>query len=525
VTSSARLTVTVLAGAAVALVVLVPVSAHTHAPSKYGGTLTVGLGSGEPDGLDPTLSRQFSNLEVYRTMCERLYDTDSKSRLVPQLAAALPVVSNDKLSYTIALRQGVSFNDGTPFNAQAVVTSLQRHVTLPGSSRASDLEPVESFTASGPYTVVIRLKALYTPLLARLPSFAYIMSPTQLAKLGDKFATNPVCVGPFMYDTRIAGDSITVIKSPYYYNQKAVYLDKIVFKVASDGAAAAAALKAGDLQALDSISATELPNLMQTSSLRVIQASGLGYQGVYVNIGNKNGVGNLPYSNVDTPLASSAKLRKAFEEAIDRTTLARVIFGGNVKPDCTPVSPANEQWYDASVKCTTYNPAAAKKLVAASGVPNPTVHLLTQNLTDQLRLAQFVQAQEAAVGINVVIDTADSATTLTRANAGNYDAYLNYWSGGSDPDGNIYQFVATSGVRNASGYSSPRLDLILENGRKATSTTARATLYHVAQEIILNDRPIIYLYSPIKFAGIRTNVTGVQLFANGVLRVAFGQLK
>jgi peptide/nickel transport system substrate-binding protein len=181
--------------------------------------------------------------------------------------------------------------------------------------------------------------------------------------------------------------------------------------------------------------------------------------------------------------------------------------------------------FDSSVKCTPYNPADARKLVAASGVSNPTVHLLVQNQTEQLRLAEFIQAEESAVGINVVIESNDSATALARAAAGNYDAFLNFWSGGSDPDGNIFQQLTSSGVRNYSGYSSARFDLVLNNGRKAIDDSARKTLYRVAQQILLEDRPIIFLYSPIRFAVTSANVTGAQLTGNTQLRVAFAQLK
>ena len=75
--------------------------------------------------------------------------TTRRSRIVPQLAAALPAISKDKLTYTIPLRQGIKFNDGTPLNAQAVVTSLQRMISLPGSSRASDLSSVDAITPPG----------------------------------------------------------------------------------------------------------------------------------------------------------------------------------------------------------------------------------------------------------------------------------------------------------------------------------------------------------------------------------------
>src|SRR5438045_703498 len=83
----------------------------------------------------------------------------------------------------------------------------------------------------------------------------------QLAKLGDTFATNPICAGPFTYQNRVAGDSITVVKSANYYAKKKVHLSKIIFKVQNDTAAAAAALRAGDTQALDAIDSTQLQSI------------------------------------------------------------------------------------------------------------------------------------------------------------------------------------------------------------------------------------------------------------------------
>jgi peptide/nickel transport system substrate-binding protein len=520
-----RLMSALLVGGVIALAVLGPAFARSEARSKDGGVLVVGVSSGDPDTLDPTLSRTVSALEVFDSFCEQLYDFDSTSRIVPRLAAALPVVSKDKLSYTIALRQGVEFNDGTPFNAQAVVTTIQRMITLPGSSRASDFSSVDSVTASGPYTAVIHLSTPFTPLTATLATNdGVVLSPTQLAKLGANFGTNPVCVGPFMFDHRVAGDNVTVIKSPYYYNQGAVHLDKIVYKAMPDTAAAAAALKAGDLQALDSISSTELPGITQTSSLRVTQTNSLGWRGIAINLGNRSGVGSLPYTSVGSPLASSAKLRQAFEEAIDRNAMSKVVFGGVTQAGCTPVAPASPT-FDASIECTPYNPADARKLVAQSGFSNPTVHLLAPNLTDMLRLAQFIQAQEAAVGIDVVIDAVDNATLTSLALKGAFDTALLGPSGNADTDRNIYPYAASAGSRNYGGYSSPRLDLILANARKATSAKALKTLYHVAEQILVNDRPIIFLYHPVRSAGVNSGVTGARLSADLLLHVAFAQYK
>src|SRR5581483_6261069 len=427
-----RFRTALFAGTAIALLAAAAATAAVGlqgTTAKNGGTLVVGMANGEPDALDPTLARTLSGREVFLTFCEKLYDLNAKAQIVPQLASALPTISKDKLTVTIPLRKGIKFNDGTPFNAAAVVTTLQRDQTLAGSASASEISPVSNVTASGNYTVVIHLKSPYSPLTAQLADRAgMIMSPTQLQKLGDKFATDPICVGPFMYQNRVAGDSITVVKSPYYYAKSKVHLDKIVFKVENDTAAAAAALKAGDLQALDAIDSTQLAGIRSDKSLSVKTVTGLGYQGITLNLGNKNGLLKLPYSNVGSSIASNSDLREAFEMAIDRKAMAKVVFNNTVVPNCTPLSPSSS-WFDKTVKCTPYNPTQAKKLVAASGISNPTVHLMVPVGTAAARQAQFMQAEEEAVGIHLVIDTTDFVTSLSKADAGTYDTFQIGWSG------------------------------------------------------------------------------------------------
>jgi peptide/nickel transport system substrate-binding protein len=520
-----RLALAVFAGAAAALMTYGPAGAQLYLGSKYGGTLVVGLTRSDPATLDPTLSKGAGPREIFLTMCLRLYELDGRQQYAPVLAAALPVLSKDKLSYTVRLRRGVQFNDGTPLNAQAVVTSYQRHVSYPGSARRDDFNSVDTVTANGQYSVVFHLKARDSTFTGNM----YVLSPTALATEGDGFGAHPVCAGPFMFDNRVVGDHITVIKSPYYYDKGNVHLDKIMFKPLTDPAAGPAALKAGDIQALDVISPAELQGIQQSPNLRVTSSPQLGWQGVVVNIANKSGCcteGHPPFTNVGTPLASSAKLRQAFEEAIDRNTLNRVVFGGLEQPSCTPIAPPDTAWYEATrVPCTPYDPADARKLVAASGIANPTVHLLTSTALDFIQLAQFIQAQEAAVGINVVIDPSDNVTVLARQQSGNFDTSLWSYAGDPDPDKVISQFLATTGASNYSGYSSPRLDLILANGVKATSLQARSTLYHVAQQIIASDRPIIYLYNPVVSAAFSTAFTGVQMTTVGQLDVANAQLR
>ena len=115
-----------MAGAALAFGLVGPASARSQAGGRYGGVLVVANTRGEPGSLDPAdpSGRSTAALVVYLSTCQRLYDFDAEQKLVPVLAAAAPTISNDKLTYTVALRQGIRFNDGTPLNAQAVVARI-----------------------------------------------------------------------------------------------------------------------------------------------------------------------------------------------------------------------------------------------------------------------------------------------------------------------------------------------------------------------------------------------------------------
>jgi peptide/nickel transport system substrate-binding protein len=509
----------VLCGLACGLAVAASASAQPDTQGKYGGVLVVGQANGAPDSLDPTLASTGAATEVFNTICEGMYRSDKKLDVVPQLAASMPTVSADKLTYTIQLRHGIVFNDGTPFNAQAVVTTYQRDINLPGSHLATALSYVDTVSATDPYTVVFHLKSRFSPILFVLTYG--IMSPTQLQKLGTNFGTDPICVGPFMYDSQVAGTSVTVIKSPYYYDKYDVHLDKIVFLVMASSPQAAADLESGDIQAVDLLQAPDLPGVQAAKGLAVIQQPTPGFTAIRFNVGNANGVTNPP-GNVNRAFAQSPKLRQAFEEAIDRNTLAKIL-APTVQAGCTFIAPTNP-YYDPTVKCTPYNPADARKLVAASGVPNPTIHLLTSNGSRPLLVSQFIQSEEQAVGINVVIDVADLPTVLAQANAGNFDAALFGNSSFVDPGLVMLSYLGTRGTSNISGFSSPQLDLILANYFKSTSAQAHKTLMHVAEEILANTRPIIVLYHAINDLAYNSSLTGVQADAGGnFYRIAFAQ--
>src|SRR4051794_3334240 len=425
--STPRLVLVTLGGSALlALGATAAGAARTHegaAQLREGGTLTIGLNE-EPDALDPTVARTFVGRMVFLHMCEKLYDLNSKLNIVPQLATAPPKISKDKLTYTIKIRSGIKFNDGTPLNGEAVKKTLDRYLTFPGSTRKSEISPISSVTAAG-NTVTLHLSAPFSPLVAQLADRAgMILSPKAL-DAGGNFAQNPVCVGPFQYKDRVAGDHITLVKSTDYYAAKKVHLQSIVFRIMTDPGSRTQSLQAGDIQVDDRVQSTDVPTLQKNSAVKVLKVPTIGYQGITLNLGNKNGLLKLPYQNTGTALARSQYLRTAFDLALDRAQINQVVFGGLNLPDCYPISPVSP-WYKTTrgLQCSKKaNLALAQKLVKASGVSTPiTVHLMLGNDSVNARLGQVIQSMEEKAGFNVVLDPTEFTTLLNKADAGTYDA-------------------------------------------------------------------------------------------------------
>lgn len=488
---------------------------------KEGGTLNVAL-SAEPDTLDPTLARSFYSRYVFSAMCQKLYDLDKDATIVPQLAASLPEVSEDGTTVTIKLRTGIKFADGTDFDAEAVKGSLERHLTLAESARVSDLGTLESVTATDPTTVTLTLSAPFSPLTAALSDRAgMIMSPKQLEATGSDFGNDPVCVGPFKFAERVPQNSIELVKDPQYYDADKVYLDKIVYRIISDSSIRAANLRSGDADVADTIGTDDVDQLKADSNLSVLESPSLGYQGVTFNVGNADGVGTPPKLGTE-PFARDKRVRQAFEYAVDREALVKTVFNDLFDPACGPISPASEFSSDAVQTCREHDPAKSRQLLEQAGVATPyTFTLLTSNTPASLQFAQALQSVVKEGGFDMKIEPVEFTSLLDLQDQGKYEAVQIGWSGRPDPDGNISTFVRSGGSQNVAGYSNKKVDALLDQARQTQDVAQRRDLYGQLQQVLQEDAPLVYLYRQRNLTGVSATVSGVQVFPDGIPRVAF----
>lgn len=486
---------------------------------RQGGDLVMGL-SAEPDRLDPTTSSSLYTRYVMSTICEKLYDLNPAGDVVPQLATGLPTISPDGLAVTIPVRTGIVFADGTPFDAHAVQTSLQRHFSLKTSQRTSEMGPVKSIEATDANHVVIQYKRPFAPITAALADRAgMIMSPDALAKAGDNFGDNPVCVGPFKFVKRVPQTSIEVARDPLYYDAKDVHLDTITYRIMSEGNIRAANLRSGDIQVADTISPQDVDALIKDPSLRVLQSGSLGYQGIYLNTGNVDGVGK-PTKPIDTPIAKDPRIRQAFSLSVDRQTLADTVFNNWFEPACSPIAPQTPYASPASNACPAFDPQRSRQLLADAGVPVPyPVTMQVSNVQDQLRYAQALQASVAEGGFDLRIVPVEYSTLLDVQKRGTFEALMLGWSGRIDPDANTSRFLSTGAGGNYTGFNSSTLDDLLSRASRVTDTAQRAELYGQAVQVLQQQNPIVYTYRLRNLTVHSTGVTGIEVYSDGVVRL------
>lgn len=485
-----------------------------------GGDLVMAL-SAEPDRLDPTTSSSLYTRYVMQTICQKLYDIDAKGEIVPQLATALPTVSDDGLTVTIPVRTDAVFADGTKMDAAAVAGTIQRGLTLQGSARKSELGPITGVSAPTTSSVQVRYSRPFAPLTAALADRAgMVLSPTAVAATGAAFGDAPVCVGPFKFESRVPQTSITVVRDANYYDPTSVHLDKITYRIITDSNIRAANLRSGDVQVADTISTQDIDALATEPGVGVLQVSSLGYQGLTINMGNTDGVGTPP-GVIDSPLAMNADVRMALSLAIDRKSLVSSVFSNWYDVACSPISPSSPFSTAASEKCPAYDPEKSKSLLAGAGAPNPfPITMQVSNNADTIRFAQALQAAVKLGGFDLTIAPVEYSTLLDQQSRGDFAALQLGWSGRVDPHGNMFNFLATGGGNNYSGYSNEKVDSLLADAAATNGTAARGKLYGQVITQVQKDNPVIYIYRQRSLTGYSTGVAGVEMFADGVVHLS-----
>lgn len=495
-----RITTSLVAGAVAGAILAFP---------AFAAELKIGL-QDDPDVLDPAQSRTFVGRIVYTAMCDKLVDVSPDLKLVPQLATEW-TWSDDGKQLTMKLRDGVKFHDGTDFNADAVVATIERNLTLPESRRKSELASVEKIEATGPLEVKFTLKSADATLVAQLSDRAgMIVSPTAAKELGADFGSKPVCAGPFKFVERVQNDKIVLEKFADYWDKDNIFLDKVTYLPIPDSTVRLANLQSGDLDFVERLAPSDAGTAKADANLTYADVVNLGYMSMYINVGNG--------PRADNPLGKDKRLRQAFSLAIDREAIAKVAFEGTAVAGNQPFPPSSP-WFNKSLPVLGRDVEKAKALMKEAGVDRLPVELGASNSPIVMQVMQMIQAMVSEAGFDVSLKTTEFATLLDEQTAGNYQAARTDWSGRVDPDGNIHQFVTCKGGINDTKYCNPEVDKLLDEARQSTDEAVRKQKYDAATAILNDELPIIYFGHQSWIWAFKKSVTGFVPSPDGMIRL------
>src|SRR5476651_1159988 len=485
-------------------------SAQTH--------LRIGLGD-YGDVLDPTLSRFYTTRIMFASICDKLFDFDEKTNIIPQLALSHET-STDGKTVTIKLRPGVKFHDGEILDAAAAKYSLDRHLNMKSSFRRAELSSIDSIDVVDPFTIKLNLKAPFSPLLAQLTDRAGMMvSPKAAEAAGDKFGLHPVCAGPYKFVERVQQDRIVVEKFADYWDKDHVFIDKITYLPIVDSTVRLANLKSGGLDLIERVLATDIKAVRDMPKLKLSKAVSLGYTGLTMNLANG--------PKADNPLAKNPKVREALELSIDRDAINQVVFNGEFVPGNQWISPQNP-YYQSKFAIPKRDVAKAKALLKEAGVTTPlTLDLMVPNGVELRSVAEVVQSMAAEAGFDLKIRLTEFATSLKQAEDGNFQIFLIGWSGRSDPDGNSYSMQTCGAPQNNSKLCDPEVDAAQNEARTKSATADRKAAYEkVATKLTPKGAgPILFLYHGQVLVAYSDRLEGYRQMPDGLVRVVGLKLK
>jgi peptide/nickel transport system substrate-binding protein len=473
-------------------------------------TLRIGLAE-DPDILDPTLARTYVGRIVFAALCDKLVDIGPELEIVPQLATEWQWTDGNK-GLVLKLRSGVKFQDGEPFDADAVKFNIERHLTMPGSNRKSEISAVTGAEIVDDHTVKLVLSAPFAPLLAQLTDRAGMMvSPKAARAAGENFGSHPVCAGPFKFVERVAQDRIVLERFADYWDIGSIKLERITYLPIPDSTVRLANLRSGGLDLIERVAAADLDTVRKDTRLQLATITGLGYNGLTINLANGE--------RSKKPLGQDSRMRQALELSIDREALNQVVFNGEFQPGNQWVAPTNP-YYVKELPIPARDVDKAKALLAAAGAPNPIVQLIVPNNPEILQAAQVVQAMSKESGFDIQIQATEFASALQLAAKGDFEAFMLGWSGRPDPDGNIYNFVSCKAppALNIAHYCNQDVDRELAAAREVETRAERLGHYRKVAEQILQDRPLLYLYHAKLLYAATAKLSGFTPYPDGLIR-------
>ena len=488
---------------------------------QHGGTLNVILDP-EPPMLILGINQQAPTQKVAGKIYESLLRYDFDLEPMPSLAREWDI-SEDGMTYTFHLQEGVTWHDGEPFTAHDVVFTATEFLPETHPRAGSNFRHVESVEAPDDHTVVFELDTPYPAFILAFEVASFPIMPAHIYE-GTEFTDNemnnqPIGTGPFVFDSWSRGDVIRLARNDDYWQEGLPYLDGINFRMVPDAASRALALESGDLDmsSFNNIEPFDVPRLEELPHLEVITD---GYEIAaplaWIEINHR-------VEPLDDP-----RFRQAMLYALDREFIRDNIFMGLGRIPTGPINSVTVEYSD-NVHIYEHDPERAVELMEEMGLePDDDgnyaeVELLPLPYGETFtRLSEYISETLGDVGIDVTLRSTDSAGWADRVANWNYELTKNFVYQYGDPALGVSRTYVCDNIRegvlfsNTMGYCNERVDELFAAAATENDPDERAAIYEEVQQILVDELPVIWLLEMEFPTIVNTRVQNATTTAIGV---------
>ena len=451
-----------------------------------------------PSDLDPALAIDADSIMVISNIFDGLAKYKlGTTEIEPALASSWE--TPDTLTFIFHLREGVTFHDGTPFNADAVKFSFDRVYELAGAPSYL-FDVINSTEVIDTYTVQVNMNYDFSALPSIMANpVASIVSPTAAEDHGDDFNENPVGTGPFKFE-QWSGDELIVTKNEDYFGGTPK-LEKVVFVTILESSERKSAIELGevDVVALGRILPSDLAELENNPDIQVYKGPGVIVE--YMGF------------NTLIPPLNDSRVREAISYAIDYDTIINDALAGIAERIGGPIPPGILGYKELPIVQRDLD--RASQLLEEAGYPDGFDISLTYNIDslERRKVAEIIRDSLADVDIEVRIIGLDWESAIDSYLDMEHELMLNNWFPDYfDPDSYLFpQFHSWSSApygANIFGLNNTDLDWLIEDGLLTTDEQERIMIYQEAQELIVEEMPCLFLYVPVEFDLVRFNIEG-----------------
>jgi peptide/nickel transport system substrate-binding protein len=440
------------------------------------GTFVAAIGQ-EPDQLDPHLTSAYASFQVLENVYDTLVVPNAETLEMEASLATDWETSDDNLTWTFSLQEGVTFHDGSDFTSADVVYSYER--IIDEGANAFRFANVESVEAPDDLTVVIELAEPTPNLLANIGGFKGMAIIPEGAAEDLDLATEANGTGPFQL-VELSADGVLLEANADHWDG-APSVDAVQFRFISEPTTALTELQTGGIDWTDNIPPQQIESLSGDGDLvlETVPSSDYWYW-----------TANFAVEPFGDPL-----VREALAFAIDREAITQAATFGAGTANQTAI-PESSFWY-SDYSPYTYDPDRAQDLLDEAGVDGLSMNLMvTDEFPETVTAAEVIAANLADVGISVEIQTETFGTWLDRQAEGDFDALMLGWLGNLDPFDFYHGQHLSDGGFNSQGYVNEEVDALLIEASSTTDEDERKALYDEAVEMIVDDGSYWFLYHP-----------------------------